>query len=100
MKYSPLAVHCASLCLDIVLDDSFHHLSESNIYEFYQDVYDLVFCRVYEAHMTMEESSALSLTVTNRVMALLCYLTIHPTDIDSGRILFELDDAIQSHQSS
>lgn len=42
MIYSPLAVHCTSLCCDILQDEKFLMLSHEEINWFYDDVYELI----------------------------------------------------------
>ncbi|PWI34722.1 hypothetical protein DI392_00080 [Vibrio albus] len=42
MKFSPLAVHCASLCFDVIQSNSFKELSHCEIEQFYEDIYGLI----------------------------------------------------------
>ncbi len=42
MNYSSLAVHCASLCCDIIQSEEFLTLSHDEINWFYDDVYGLI----------------------------------------------------------
>jgi hypothetical protein len=101
MKYSPLAVHCTSLCLDMVSHDGFTRLSESDINAYYPDVYQLVYERLNSSMMASVDTSMLSVRVARKIMSLLCHLSHHPEEMDSWRILYELDQTIHSqHRSS
>lgn len=42
MTYSALAVHCTSLCCDIIQNDDFSSLSHDDINWLYRDVYSLI----------------------------------------------------------
>ncbi|NLS14232.1 hypothetical protein HGP28_15210 [Vibrio sp. SM6] len=42
MNYSPLAVHCVSLCCDIMQNPQFQTLSHDEIDHFYQEVVELI----------------------------------------------------------
>ncbi|CAM3051978.1 hypothetical protein [Vibrio rarus] len=42
MSYSSLAVHCTSLCCDIMQDANFPSLTHDEINRFYDDIYGLV----------------------------------------------------------
>ncbi|QDF75271.1 hypothetical protein FGA12_08935 [Shewanella marisflavi] len=42
MRFSPLAVHCASLCFDVIQRNSFKDLSHIEIEQFYEDIYGLI----------------------------------------------------------
>jgi hypothetical protein len=95
MKYSPLAVHCTSLCLDVVSRSDFAQLSERDIKAFYPDVYQMVFERLQEQRPQYSDVELLTTCVTRKVLAVLCYLNDHPESIDSGQILYVLDEIIR-----
>ncbi len=42
MKYSPLAIHCTSLCFDMIQDSNFKHCRHADIDAFRDDIYALV----------------------------------------------------------
>lgn len=42
MNYSPLAIHCTSLCFDVIQTEQFKTLTHSEIDGFREDVYELV----------------------------------------------------------
>lgn len=42
MNYSPLAVHCTSLCFDIIQDPRFTRLNQEDINAMYMDVYQVI----------------------------------------------------------
>lgn len=46
MMYSPLAVHCTSLCCDIIQRSNFMELSHKEIDWFYDEIYGLVEHRI------------------------------------------------------
>jgi hypothetical protein len=94
MKYSPLTVHCTSLCLDVVYRPEFSQLNEGDIKGFYPEVYEMVYERLQTPIIECSQVDLLSESVTRKIIAVLCYLKDHPECIDSGRILYALDELI------
>ncbi len=96
MKYSPLAVHCTSLCLDVAYSSLFSKLTDSDINDFYPDVYDMVYERLHTVHDKCEHIESKTENVTQKILGVLCFLNKHPENIDSERILCALENAISN----
>lgn len=96
MIYFPLAVHCVSLCLDVIDDKHFLSLSQDDIINYYSDIYQLVYERIYSEGLNHTYLTALTTAVTRKIQLLLIYHLYHPTDINPERMLCEMDDVIGS----
>lgn len=64
MKYSPLAVHCTSLCFDVIQQTSFNTMNHNDIDGFREDIY-----------MLIRERSALLSRKNKREHEFLCHVT-------------------------
>ncbi len=94
MKYSPLAVHCSSLCLDVIFREDFSRMSDANIHAFFPDICDLIDERLQTPIWDVPYSHQLPFIVSRKMVVLLCYLKRHPEEVDAARILYEINDVI------
>lgn len=99
MKYSPLAVHCTSLCLDVIYDEKFLCLNPDDIRNYYSDIYQMVYERIYSKGLNNTHLVSLSALVTRKILLVLIYYLHHPTEVEPGRMLYEMNDAIGSFSS-
>lgn len=71
MNCSPLAVHCASLCFDVIQRDDFETFSHQDIQGFYDEVYQLVCERSKLSPRLYEQEHLFLCEVTNAVISVL-----------------------------
>lgn len=69
MNYSPLAVHCTSLCFDIIQDPNFTLLNHEDINAMYKDVYLLIRERTLLLPEQFERDNIFLCNVTNGVIS-------------------------------
>ena len=94
MKYSPLAVHCTSLCFDVIQKASFKTLSHDEIDGFWNDVYWLLRERTSLLPEYHEREHQFLLDVTDGVIRILHQCLNSPHARDSVWILSALESRI------
>ncbi len=94
MKYSPLAVHCASLCFDVIQQASFMTLDHNDIEGFREDVYYLVWERTMMMPAEFERERLFLNYVTEGVISVLHQCLNNPDARDSVWILSALESRI------
>ncbi|MBC7001721.1 hypothetical protein BIZ37_04070 [Photobacterium sp. BZF1] len=90
MNYSALAVHCASLCLDIVQNPTFSDLKHEDINAMYQDVYLLIRERTSLLPEKHEREKVFLCSVTNGVISVLHQCQRYPEARDVNWVLSAL----------
>ena len=96
MKFSPLAVHCTSLCLDVISNEKFVFMTLDDIDDCYTDIYQMVYERIdsKETHSLYLET--LTTLVTQKILVILVNALLHPSEIEPGRMLSDMDDTVSS----
>jgi len=95
MKYSPLAVHCTSLCFDVIQSSSFKTLSHQDIDGFREDIYTLISERAFMQPMKYPREHEFIIYVTNGVLTILHQCLAYPNARDSQWILTSLESRIE-----
>jgi hypothetical protein len=100
MHYSPLTVHCTSLCLDVVSDDKFHFISMSEIQSYKDDIYSLIIARMrLTASEPLQAEHLFICAVRDEILFVLLQCKRHQWAKDPGWILKTLEMKITlSHQ--
>ncbi len=96
MNYSPLSVHCTSLCLDVICDRTFLSLTQDDIRNHYPDIYRLVYERIDERGQNDAYLLLLSALITRKILAVLSHYLHHPCEVEVSHILLEIDDVVGS----
>ncbi|GLT15353.1 hypothetical protein [Vibrio algivorus] len=95
MNYSPLAIHCTSLCFDTIQSQDFDKLTLEEIEEFKQEIYWLLRERAFMwPHHYQREHEFLE-TVTMSIVGILTQCRIHRTARNTSWILFTLEKSIE-----
>ena len=94
MKYSPLAVHCTSLCFDVIQGQGFKTLNHDDIESFRDEVYMLVRGRAHLVPSKHEREDKFAAYVTDGVIQVLHQCLNDPTARDSVWILAALESRI------
>lgn len=71
MKYSPLAIHCTSLCFDVIQNRDFKMLTHDDIEGFRSDIYALILCRAHLVPFRHEREDKFAAYVTDGVLQVL-----------------------------
>ncbi|MGO2323946.1 hypothetical protein [Vibrio casei] len=94
MKYSPLAIHCTSLCFDVIQAQQFKQLNHDDIDGFREDIYIQVRERTETwPHRHHIERQFVSL-VTDGVICILHQCLNNPNARDSVWILAAIESRI------
>lgn len=96
MKYSPLAIHCTSLCFDVIQRTSFKTLTHQDIDGFYRDVYDLICERAGLAPIQQYREHQFAVQVTDGVISVLHQCLNNPSARYSDWILAALESRIDT----
>ncbi|MGY5612497.1 hypothetical protein [Vibrio brasiliensis] len=94
MKYSPLAIHCASLCFDVIQDGSFKMMKHADIDGFRDEVYVLIRERSLLAPKKYAREHQFISYITDGVLAVLHQCLNNPTARDSEWILSAIESRI------
>jgi hypothetical protein len=94
MKYSPLAIHCTSLCFDVIQQASFNKLNHDDIDGFHEDIYLLIRERASLFPERHEREHQFICHVTGGVLRVLHQCLNNPNDRDSIWILLALESQI------
>lgn len=94
MKYSPLAVHCTSLCFDVIQKTSFYKLGHDDIDGFHEDIYLLIRERASLLPERYKREHQFICHVTNEVLRVLHQCLSNPNARDSVWILSALESRI------
>lgn len=95
MKYSPLAVHCTSLCFDVIEGRNFTHLSHVDIDGFKEDIYMLVCERTMLSPSKYRREHEFADYVASGVVCVLHQCLNNPAARDSTWILAALESRIE-----
>jgi hypothetical protein len=95
-QYCPLAVHCTSLCLDIIQDEKFESLSHQDINNFYVELYQMVEARTCLNTFHYARESAFVNSVTNGVLKALHICKNHRSARNSTWLLSVMESRISS----
>ncbi|KHT65595.1 hypothetical protein RJ45_00140 [Photobacterium gaetbulicola] len=96
MNYSPLAIHCTSLCLDIIQDPTFNHFNHEDINAMYMDVYELICERTTLLPDQFERDNIFLSNVTNGVISILHQCYRHPSARNVNWVLSALELRIEN----
>ncbi|MDN3616734.1 hypothetical protein ACFFUS_10675 [Vibrio gallaecicus] len=96
MKYSPLAIHCTSLCFDVIQQASFKDLTHKDIDSFREDVYVLICERTLLLPGKQNREHQFVDQVTDGVIRVLHQCLNNPTARDSVWILAALESRIET----
>lgn len=99
MKFSPLAVHCTSLCLDVISNEKFVFMTLDDIDDCYTDIYQMVYERIDSKETHSRYLETLTTLVTQKILVILVNALLHPSEIEPGRMLSDMDDTISSFTS-
>lgn len=94
MKYSPLAIHCTSLCFDVIQQASFTTLNHDDIDGFHEDIYSLIRERASMLPRKHDREHQFICHVTNGVISVLHQCLNNPKARDSVWILSALESRI------
>ncbi|ANS87407.1 hypothetical protein VSVS12_03707 [Vibrio scophthalmi] len=94
MNYSPLAIHCASLCLDVIQAAKFEKLNHGDIDKFHDDIYRLIKERTNLAPLRFEREHLFVSYVTSGVLSVLHQCLNDRSARDSVWILSALETRI------
>ncbi|PFG58058.1 hypothetical protein ATG66_0587 [Vibrio sp. ES.051] len=94
MKYSPLAIHCTSLCFDLIQQASFKTLKHNDIDGFHEDIYLLIRERAALCPIKFECEHQFVCHVTNGVISVLHQCLNNPNARDSVLILSAMESRI------
>lgn len=94
MKYSPLAVHCTSLCFDVIQQTSFKTLNHDDIDGFHDDIYLLIRERTSLQPRSYQHEHQFLCCVTRGVLSVLHQCLNNPEARDSVWILSALESRI------
>lgn len=95
MYYSPLTIHCTSMCLDMIQTQRLKTISHDQIDEYYDDVYDLIRERIDTFHTDKVKPSFLH-SVTFEVLQTLHVCKNEPQSRDAIFLLDRLEKHIAS----
>ncbi|MEZ8104543.1 MULTISPECIES: hypothetical protein [Vibrio] len=96
MKYSPLAIHCTSLCFDVMQRSSFKTLTHRDIDEFKDDVYALICERAKLMPTKQQREHQFASHVADGVISVLHQCLNNPSARDSIWILAALESRIDT----
>lgn len=96
MNYSALAVHCASLCLDIVQNPTFSDLKHEDINAMYRDVYLLIRERTSLLPEKHKREKIFLCNLTNGVISILHQCLHHSSARDVNWVLAALEQRIEN----
>jgi hypothetical protein len=94
MRYSPLAVHCTSLCLDVIQSYSFRRITHNDIDGFKDDIYLMICTRsslMPNRHICEHQFAS---HVTDGILTVLHQCLNNPNARDSVWILAALESRI------
>ncbi|PXB15256.1 hypothetical protein CXR47_21170 [Vibrio parahaemolyticus] len=94
MKYSPLTIHCTSLCFDVIQQASFETLNHDDIDGFHDDIYLLVRERTSLQPRRHQREHQFLCYVTQGVLNVLHQCLNNPKARDSTWILSVLESRI------
>ncbi|MDG3085384.1 hypothetical protein P7F88_04400 [Vibrio hannami] len=94
MKYSPLAVHCTSLCFDVIQKSSFKSMTRTDIEGFRSDIYLLIRERTSLLPTRHKREHLFLCHVTDGVIRVLQQCLNNPEARDSVWILAALESRI------
>jgi len=94
--YSPLAIHCASLCFDIIQSSNFETLGHEDIDNFKEDIYGLILDRTNLNSSIHRREHFFVLDVTNGVISILHQCLNSRCARDSVWILSTLESRIDT----
>ena len=94
MKYSPLTIHCTSLCFDVIQGQHFKAMSHQDIDESYQEVYCLVRERTSLHPMHYVREHKFVSEVAEVVVTVLHHCLNEPIKRDSDWVLEVIETAI------
>jgi hypothetical protein len=94
MKYSPLAIHCTSLCFDVIQQASFKTLNHDDIDGFRDDIYLLIRERASLQPSRYQREHQFLCYVTQGVLSVLHQCLNNPGARDSVWILSALESRI------
>ncbi|CAH0536592.1 hypothetical protein [Vibrio marisflavi] len=100
MKYSPLAVHCTSLCFDVIQNESFKSLTTKDIRGFKEDVYALLRERTDLLPAKFEREHTFLCDVTDGVISVLNQCSNNPNARSSDWILAAMESRIEASLNS
>jgi len=96
MKYSPLAVHCTSLCFDVIQQASFNTMNHDDIDGFREDIYFLIRERSTLLPTKHKYEHKFLCHVTDGVICVLHQCLNNPDARDSVWILAALESRIDT----
>ncbi|WED24059.1 hypothetical protein L3Q72_22780 [Vibrio sp. JC009] len=94
MKYSPLAIHCTSLCFDVIQQASFKTMDHDDIDGFREDIYMLIRERTSLFPKKHKREHQFLCYVTDGVIRVLHQCLNNPEARDSVWILAALESRI------
>ncbi|MDV7106166.1 hypothetical protein R3X26_17350 [Vibrio sp. TH_r3] len=95
MKYSSLAIHCTSLCFDVIEGRDFKRLTHIDIDGFKEDIYGLVCERSMLSPTKFRREHDFAEHVANGVVCVLHQCLNNPSARDSTWILAALESRIE-----
>lgn len=95
MKYSPLAIHCASLCFDVIQSSTFKQCTHQDIDGFRDDIYSMICTRSALLPSVYTREQKFALHVTDGVITVLHQCLNNPNARDSIWILSALESRIE-----